>query len=401
MLESGAKLRRPANLPITWLSNGSLKTSIVLREEAGRTGKNSEALAQLLQENLSKEDAFAAIRQISKLDSNAILAASEDYSRCILAKAVSEVYRNMTSKYRNEAARKQFLKRLADVIEAVHLSESTSRLREIFSTSTHEDEVTTWVSLEVERLTREKADLDSEYNAKLNAARVEFATALRQIEQLVDVKWAEADNFTRSLRISSFFPPGLLENENTWRWGSQWYAKEGVLNINPPILFLDPIRRGVLVREAASLMSPRNLEALARELSEQSEYLAYRLFERKTDREFWAEARHGLRQKTRFRAQELIEFFHFYEMMVGESLYRELWSRLNEFGDARLTFADYLTVFNSLASRPTDPKFSEQELRLLDLLCKHTYSNEDDPRPYKKSRPEFHNPGGHAKDRLR
>lgn len=370
MLESKAKLNQAANLSITWLSGGVFKTSILLKEEAVVTGKTQEALTHLLQEKFSTERALAAFPSLSKPGSELILAASDDYSRCILAKAIAEVYRNMTPKYRNEAARKQLFKKLADTVEAIHLSESNTRLREVFSTSSNEDDVRTWVSLEVERLTREKVDLASEYATRLNGARVEFANALRQCEQLVGIKWSDADHFTRSPRTCSFFPPGLSENENTWRWGTQWYPKEEVLNINPPILFFDPLRRGVLIREAASLLSPRNLETLVRELCEQSEYLAYKLFERKTDREFWAEARHGLRQKTRFRANELIEFFHFYEMMVGDSLYRELWSRLREFGGAKLTFADYLTVFNSLASRPTDPKFSEQELRLLDLLCK-------------------------------
>jgi len=350
-----------------------LRTSMLLRHDSAKTGKTSEALKHLLQEKFSTSRLLAAFPSLAKPGSDLIEIASDDYSRCILAKGVAEVYRKITPNYRNEAARRQFFKKLADIVEAIHLSESNARLRERVGGDSREDEVSTWVSLELERLVRQKTDLAAEYNAKLTGAKIEFAGALRQLERLVGLTWNESDHYRPSLRVSSFFPPGVVENENTWRWGSQWYPQEGVLNLNPPILFIDPIRKGVIVREAASLLSPRNLDDMGHqglELCEQSEYLAYRLLERKNDREFWAEARHGMRQKTRIRAHELIEFFNYYEMMVGDSLYRELWSRLKEFGDAKLTFSDYLNVFSSLTSRPVNPRFDEAELRLLDLLCK-------------------------------
>jgi DNA-binding Lrp family transcriptional regulator len=374
MVKAEAQPKQVTRLPIAWLSDGMLKTSILLRHDAARTGKISEALNHLLQEKFSADRTLALFPSLGRSDTTVIEAASEDYSRCMLAEAVAEVYRKITPKYRNEAARRQFFKRLSDTAEAIHLSESNVRLREILSADSREDDVSTWVSLELQRLHKQKIDLASAYTAKLNGARVEFAAALRQLEHLVGITWPESDHYRSSLRICSFFPPGIVENENSWRWGSQWYPQEGVLNLNPPILFIDPIRRGVLIREAGCLLSPRNMDDMGHrgglDLCEQSEYLAYRLFERKTDKEFWAEARHGMRQKTKFRAHELIDFFHYYEMMVGDSLYRELWSRLREFGDTKLTFSDYLNVFSSLASRPADPRFDEEELQLLDLLCK-------------------------------
>jgi DNA-binding Lrp family transcriptional regulator len=372
MAKTEAQPKQSAKLPISWLSEGVLKTSIMLRQEAARTGRTSEALNYLLKE-FPPRRLLASFPSVGRLDEEAALNASDDYSRCVLAKSIAEVYRKVTPKYRNEAARRQFFKRLAYASEAIHLAESNSRLREILSTSGEEDDVGTWISIELERLVQQKVDLASDYAARLSGAKTEFAAAMRDLENLVGITWSESDHFNSSLRICSFFPPGTTENENTWRWGSQWYSAEGVLNLNPPILFVDPIRRGVLVREAAMLLSPRNLDSMGHqglELCEQSEYLAYRLFERKADKEFWAESRHGLRQKTRFRAHELVEFFHYYEMMVGDSLYREVWSRLKEFGDAELTFSDYLTVFNSLASRPADQRFDEEELRLLDVLCR-------------------------------
>jgi DNA-binding Lrp family transcriptional regulator len=374
MAKTEAQPKQVTRLPITWLSNGMLKTSILLRHDAARTGKTSEALNHLLQEKFSVDRTLALFPSLGRPDTAIIEAASDDYSRCMLAEGVAEVYRKITPKYRNEAARKQFFSRLANTAEAIHLSESNVRLREILSTDSREDDVSTWVTLELQRLHKQKIDLASAYTAKLNGARVEFAAALRQLEHLVGITWTQSDRYRSSLRICSFFAPGIVENENTWRWGSQWYPQDGVLNLNPPILFIDPIRRGVLIREAACLLSPRNMDDMGHrgglDLCEQSEYLAYKLFERKTDKEFWAETRHGMRQKTRFRAHELIDFFQYYEMMVGDSLYHDLWSRLREFGDTKLSFSDYLNVFSSLASRPADPKFNDEELRLLDLLCK-------------------------------
>jgi DNA-binding Lrp family transcriptional regulator len=371
--DSEAQLNHIGKLPIAWLSDGVLRTSIFLRHDSAKTGKTSEALDYLLQEKISTSGLLAAFPSLIKPSSDLTQAASDDYSRCILARSVAEVFRKITPNYKNEAARKQFFKKLADIAAAIHLSESNVGLPERLNADSRDDDVGTWVNLELEKLVRQRTDLVAEYSAKLGSARIEFAAALRQLERLVGIAWTESDHYRPSLRISSFFPPGLVENENTWRWGTQWYSQQGVLNLNPPILFIDPIRKGVIVRETASLLAPRNLDDMGHhglELCEQSEYLAYKLFERKNDREFWAEARHGLRQKTRVRAHELIEFFNYYEMMVGDSLYRELWTRLKEFGDAQLTFSDYLNVFSSLTNRPVNPKFDEEELRLLDLLCK-------------------------------
>jgi DNA-binding Lrp family transcriptional regulator len=373
MPKSEAQLRQINAQPITWLSDGKLKLSILLRNEATITNRAPEALKYLLEERFSPAHVMSAFPSIAAPGKALKQKASEDYLRCILAKGIAEVYRKVTPKYRNEAARKQFFKRIADVTGMIHLSESAEKIREIVKSGPSDDDMTIWLSSELDGLIATRIDLSTEYHSRLNAARHEFAGALRQLESLVEISWNESDRFQPSLDICSFFPPGVLESENTWRWGTQWYPEEGVLNINPPVLFFDVLRKGVLAREAAILLSPQNLDTIGREprdLSEQSEYLAYKLLERNSDKELWSELRHGLRQKTRFKAHELIDFFHFYEMMVGDSLYREVWSRLKEFGKTQLSFSDYLTIFNSLASRPTNPKFTEVEIRLLDLLSK-------------------------------
>ncbi len=372
MSKSRAQLKEFGSLPIAWLSDGRLRTSILLRQEAARKGRSQEALRYLLHERFSPHVVVSHFPKLSEPDSEMLTRASDDYLRCVLAKSISEVYRKITPKYRNEAARKQFFKRLFEIAEALHLSESTQRLREVIAPSQMDDAMM-WVHSEFERLAGEKVDLASEYSSRLTSARVEFKSIMRQLENLIGINWQQSERYRGTLIINSFFPPSLTESEETWRWGAQWYPEEGILNLNPPLLFFDIFRRGVLAREAAILLSPLNLENMPdapRVLCEQAEYLAYRLFERKNDRELWSESRHGLRQKTRFRGHELVEFFEFYEMMVGDSIYKEIWSRLKEFGTARLTITDYYVMLNTLASRPTNPKFDETELRLLDLLSK-------------------------------
>jgi DNA-binding Lrp family transcriptional regulator len=235
-----------------------------------------------------------------------------------------------------------------------------------------DDRVAIWVKAEFDHQLAERVDLSDEYAANLYAGGKQFRRALQQLEEITGCSWRHSERFSGSISINSLFPPTLYEDENTWRWGTQWYGHAGILNINPPMLFIDTIRTGLLAREAAILLSPLILDRMEgpRVLCEQSEYLAYRLLESKNQKELWSQARHGLRRSTRVREQDLIDFFEFYEMMVGHRLYVDLWNRLREFGTARLTVADYYIVFNNLASRPTRQKFSRAEVRLLNLLTK-------------------------------
>ena len=372
MPKSEAQLRQINAQPITWLSDGKLKLSILLRNEATITNRAPEALKYLLEERFSPAHVMSAFPSIAAAGKTLKQKASEDYLRCILAKGIAEVYKKVTPKYRNEAARKQFFKRLVEITENVHLSESNDKLHQVYD-SAGNDDMMIWVTNELQQLLAQKADLTTEYYAKLNSARNEFRSALRELESITGQTWQESENYHTSLAITSLFPPDVFESEETWRWGSQWWPELGVLNINPPILFFEVLRRGVLAREAAILLSPRNLETMEyapRVLCEQGEYLAYKLFERKNDGQLWLEGRHGLRKQTRVFGHGLIEFFDFYEMMVGDSLYREVWSRLKEFGGIRLAVSDYYTIFNTLASRPTNPRFDPQEKELLVLLSK-------------------------------
>ena len=372
MAKPKARLEQISQIPITWLSESKLKSSIFLRQQTIGTSKVHEALVHLLKSETSHSSHYV-VSGLDHSDKELMSRASNDYMRCILAKSLAEVCKKATPRYRNEAARKQFFKRLASANEAFCLTESSERLGKILNFTDDDLELGALLKPELDRYVSERIDLASEYNSRLNAARTEFNSSLKQLENLVGISWSDSDRFTRTLSITSFFPPGIYETKDTWRWGSQWYPEAGVLNLNPPILFFDTIRKAVLAREAAILLSPRNLDTLEEEprmLCEQSEYFAYKLLDKKNDQELWGESRHGLRQKTRFQAHEVIDFFLFHEMMVGASLYREVWSRLKELGEAHLTVPDYFTIFNSLSSRPSSPKFSKTEVQLLDLLCK-------------------------------
>src|SRR5208337_3944859 len=372
MPRSQTRLKQGSSIPLTWLSQGMLNTSLLLRHESIRSGRVPEALNLLLNERISPNQVQAGFPAFNDPDKQLCEAASDDYLRCLLAKAIGEVYRSITPKYRNEAARKQFFGQLVGVAEACHLTK-TNDCRTALHSSSEQGTVLAMVQAEADRLIQARIDLSSEYASKLNSARVEFRSSIRMLEGIVGVRWQDSERFQRTLTLRSFFPPGLYEDEQTWRWGSQWYPEDGVLNINPPILFLDTFRRGVLAREAAILLSPRILDGMQhapRVLCEQSEYLAYKLFERKNEKELWSHARHGLRKSTRPGGQDLLDFFQYYEMLVGEFLYREIWGRLKEFGNAALTVADYYIIFNTLAARPIVQKFDDNEMRLLNLLAK-------------------------------
>jgi DNA-binding Lrp family transcriptional regulator len=370
-LPRSAQVKQISSIPVTWLSDGKLKLNILLRHEAARTGRMAEAVKCLREEEFSRKHILSLFQGIANPDRDLMQKASDDYLRCILAKGVDEVYKKYTPKYRNEAARRQFFKRLVGIAEGIHLSQSNEKLHELLTPS-ESDDVALWVNTELEAMIARRVDLATEFSSRLAGARTEFRASLRQLENLIGTTWEESDRYHGTVSLTSYFSPGVVEDEETWRWGAQWDAESNVLNINPPILFLDIFRKAVLAREAAILLSPRILDRMERAprvLCEQAEYLAYNLLERKNDREIWEEARHGLRKETKVGGHELIDFFHYYEMLVGESLYREVWSRLKEFGDARLTVSDYYIIYNTLAARPTNPTFDTKEIQLLRLLA--------------------------------
>ena len=372
MPKSRTQLQQLSTLPISWLSDGRLKSSLILRHSPAEAGRIPEILEALTQERFSTMHTEVVFPSISEPNKETLAECSKDYLRCILAKSAAVVYERETSKYRNEAARKQFFTRLLEIIEGCHLSEASSKLTEI-QTPAEADRVLSWVQKDLASLIAQKTNLAAEHGSKLEAARVEFRTYLRNLEEMVGVTWERSERYQKRLFVTSFFPPGVFEGDTSWRWGAQWYRQIGALNISPPMLFMDTIRKGVLAREAAVLLSPKNLDDMEyapRVLCEQSEYFGYKMLDRKNDKDFWAQARHGPRRSSRVAAGDLIDFFEYYEMMVGPTLYREIWSRLKEFGTARLTVADYYIIFNTLAARPTRQTFGTNEMKLLTLLSK-------------------------------
>lgn len=109
MPKQGIQLKQVSSPPINWLSEGKLKLSLLLRHEATRTGRVSEALKYLSQEKFSPERVFSAFPGLRKRDNGLIERASDDYLRCILSKGIAEVYKKVTPKYRNEACEKAVL----------------------------------------------------------------------------------------------------------------------------------------------------------------------------------------------------------------------------------------------------------------------------------------------------
>ena len=318
MPTSRSKLEQ-IKLPINWLSEGRLKSSLLLRHSPITSDKTEIFFKLLSDDRVSRTLPSLNIKKSSE---DGLRRASGDYLRCILAKSVANAYHKATARYRNEAARKQSFTTLLQLFEPCHLSDSPDPLTQLQSIS-DSDRVAVWVKSECDRLVQERVDIATEHAANLSTARIEFRKFLRELEEITGSSWQESERFSKFLSLSSVFPFGVVENESTWRWGTQWYPELGVLNINPPMLFLETVRKGLLAREAAVLLSPRIFDRMPeapRPLCEQSEYLAYKLLERKNEKELWSQARHGLRRTTRVLGHDLIDFFEDYEMMVGESL---------------------------------------------------------------------------------
>jgi DNA-binding Lrp family transcriptional regulator len=295
--------------------------------------------------------------------------ASVDYFRCILAKALYVTFEKLKLKYRNEAARKIFFEKLAAITENIHLSQSPNGVRELFN-SQSEDELVNYVMGQALSFVENGYSPDLELDDKLENASVEFHDYIRRMEILTGVKWESADKYIDDLKIVSFFDPWHYEDEKTKIWGVKYYFDLHVLNVNPPLMFFDGLRKAVLAREAARLFIPNILDQVDY-IFEQAEYFAYKFLPDKYEKEFWLCARHGLRQDTRKGAERILDFFPFYEGLVGNHLYKQVYSRLDELRKSAVpvkSLMDYQLIFDAIAAKPELVKFDERELKLLRLL---------------------------------
>jgi len=293
-----------------------------------------------------------------------------DYSRCYLSKAISNIMGRLTSRYKNEAARREFFKKLAAVSEAVHLSLSYERGEALFE-NRHSDKIADIVLREMATLVKSVFEPSEELRQKSATGRQELSKFMSRVEDLTGVEWEESEKYSENLTLVSFFDPWYVEDEKTERWGVVHYSNPTTLNIAPPVMFFDALRRSVIAREAVNLLAPRIVDSVPR-LYEQSEYLVTKLLEDKYEREFWLFARHGLREETK---KDVItgisDFFSYYESFVGDDLYKQIWSRLSEMSRLSLPIGsvpEYARILDTIAARPTRVRLEEREVELFRIL---------------------------------
>ncbi len=275
----------------------------------------------------------------------------------------------LTPRYKNEAARNEFFTELVTITDAIHLSESDDRIVGLFENS--DSKVTDAVLREVKTLAKSYFDPDEEIRQKLAVARHELSEFILSAEDLLGVEWAQSEKYDEELTLVSFFDPWYFENEKTERWGVIYYTNPTTMNVTPPVMCSDTLRRSVIARETVNLLTPRIADSAYR-LYEQSEYLATKLLKDKYEKEFWLVARHGLREETKKDvAGNLVDFFSYYEMFVGDDLYKQAWSRLAEM--TRLSaplsrISEYGRILDAIAARPVRVQLTQDEIALFTVL---------------------------------
>jgi DNA-binding Lrp family transcriptional regulator len=292
-----------------------------------------------------------------------------DYFRCYLSKAAANVMSRLTQRYKNEAARREFYTELAKITEAIHLSASDDRISALFEN--RDSGLVDAVLRETAALSKGSFDPNEEMRQKLGYARQEFSNLLKRAESLLGVKWEKSEKYDEHLALVSFFDPWHLEDEKTERWGVAHYSNPTTLNVNPPVMYFDALRRSIVAREAISHLTPRIADSVPR-LYEQSEYLATKLLEDKYEKEFWLFARHGLREETKKDSiTGVSEFFGYYENFVGDDLYKQAWSRLAEMERLSLqinSVAEYGRILDAIAARPIRVRLTQHEIALFNVL---------------------------------
>jgi len=294
-----------------------------------------------------------------------------DYARCYLSKAISNVMSRLTSRYKNEAARKQFFTRLAATTEAIHLCTSHERIDALFE-NRDSDRIVDIVLREVATLVKSPFDPDEKLREELAKGRHELSQFMSRAEDLTGVDWEKTEKYDERLALVSFFDPWYVEDEKTEKWGVICYSSPTTLNVAPPIMFFDALRQSVIAREAINLFSPRIVDSVPR-LYEQSEYLLTKLLNDKYEEEFWLAARHGMREETkRDVVTSISDFFGYYESFVGDDLCKQMWSRLSEMSHLSLQIGsvpEYARMLDAIAARPVRVRLTHEEIALFRVLA--------------------------------
>jgi DNA-binding Lrp family transcriptional regulator len=354
---------------------GFLEFSLQLRQSLLRTEMDEEKkrrIRHLMSRGIRNEREYPRLQQASRIKRRRSdrYNPAADYFRCYLSKAISNVMTHLTPRYKNEAARKEFFTKLAEITEAIHLNVSNDRIIALFGRRDSE-KLTEAIVKEAMTLARSSFDPNEETRHKLTTARRELSEFISSAENLLGVKWERSEKYDEQLMLVSFFDPWHSENDETERWGAIYYSNPTVINVNPPVMCFDGLRRCVIAREAVNLLTPRIADS-AHRLYEQSEYLVTKLLQDKYEKEFWLIARHGLREVTRKdTVGDLADFFSYYESFVGDDLYKQAWSRLEEMTRLSLQISrvsEYARILDAIAARPVRVKLTQDEIALFNVL---------------------------------
>ncbi len=294
-----------------------------------------------------------------------------DYARCYLSKAISNIMSRLTSRYKNEAARKEFFTNLAATSEVIHLSLSEERIEALFD-SRDSNKIANIVLRETAGLVKSNFDPSLELRQELAKGQRELSEFMSRVGDLAGTEWEKSEKFDDHLALVSFFDPWYLEDKETEKWGVVYYSNPTTMNVAPPVMFFDALRRSVIAREAVNLLSPRIVDSVPR-LYEQSEYLVTKLLDDKYEREFWLFARHGLREETkRDVITGISDFFGYYESFVGDDLYKQVWSRLGEMTRLSLRIGsvpEFARMLDTIAARPARVQLARDEIAVFKVLA--------------------------------
>ena len=350
---------------------GTVKFSALMRSIVDTVpmdeGQKNEAIFRLCRGFYEPKDyakiSPSLIPAITRDDS--IKKASFDYGKCLLAKAMSVCFENSVSKFKNLAARRRFLINVANLSEVLHL-ESWDLLE------TRLDGFETGASnpfmSQVNMLLDQEWNPEGELPRKLDKAQGELSEYMKAMEVLTGFAKGGIGKEVEGLQVVSFHDPWQLENEGTKFWGTAFYPILNVLNIQPPYLYFDALRRGLIAREAARLFQHSALDRIEW-IYEQSDYCAYKILEGDVAGDFWIFARHGLRKESK--EFDGTGYYARRESIVGTEFLKEVFSRINSVAKFRPYIGDteYQTILDMLALKPRKVKIDDVELKILETLA--------------------------------
>ena len=350
--------------------SGLIKFSAILKsafETASLDEGQKNAVVLHLCKGSSEPREYAKINPslMTAMVSNKIVEkAGAEYGRCLLAKALSRVFSASISKYKNLTAKRIFLNDLADVSEVLHKLEWIKDIEEIRQ---DKREICELLAVQLRSLLKQGWTPDKELNERLEEAEAEFFKCINAMEKLTGFRRGSIGRYSEKPEIVSFFDPWHSENRRTKWWGTEFYPILNVIDIQPPYLYFDALRKGLLAREAAHLFSHKALDKIEW-IYEQSDYCAHRILEDTDEGEFWVFARHGLRQESK--NIDSMGYYARRESVVGKDFVRELFSRVNSIGRVHpyLDDLEYETIIDTLALKPRTVRLNDKELEIMRIL---------------------------------